>query len=308
MSKYIIAGIDPGATVGIAILDLSGAKIASKSTDGGMPDAVRIVESFGTPSLIACDKVPAPETVQRIASYFSCKLYVPSHNIREEEKRQIAHGAAVANNHERDAYAAAVCGFRLYANKLRQIDALADLQHGEKEKIKHLLLRGYRITDAFASLGESGAEEDTQMGKKPALPSVNAPPTAHVLHREHVLSAGELKERVSSLARENANLRLLIERIDEEKKQLSSRLSLLQNDMRRSLLQDSELRHLKHRLHQSLERMHFKRKNRVNQEKPPVVLQKKAEMPEEDVLNDDAKKIDLEKMVMDYRRRKNKGT
>ena len=298
MSKYIIAGIDPGATVGIAILDLSGRKITSKSTDGGMPDAVRIVESFGTPSLIACDKVPAPETVQRIASYFSCKLYVPPHNIREEEKRQIAHGANLANNHERDAYAAAVYGFRLYANKLRQIDALADLQHEEKEKIKHLLLRGYRIKDAFASLD---AGEDTHSGERQSERET----LAHAPSR-HVLSAEQLKERVSSLARENANLRLLIERLDEEKKQLSSRLSLLQNDMRRSILQDSELRHLKHQLHQSLERMNFKRKGKVRQATPP--LQKKAQMPEEDVLNDDEKKIDLEKMVMDYRRRKNKGT
>jgi uncharacterized protein len=119
LQTHIIAGIDPGSTVGIAILDLSGRKIATASTFGGMSEAARIIEKHGTPSIIACDVSPAPEMALRLASFFSCRLFAPGRDIREEEKRQIAHGAATSNNHERDAYAAAVLAYRSHANKLR---------------------------------------------------------------------------------------------------------------------------------------------------------------------------------------------
>lgn len=303
---YIIAGIDPGATVGIAVIDLSGKRIALRSTSGGMADAVRIIESFGTPSLIACDVTPPPEAAQKIASYFSCRLFFPKQNVREEEKRAIAKGAGTENNHERDAYSACILAYRQHANKLRQIDALTDLAHEDGEKIKHLLLRGYRIKDAFASLerGEPALEEGRQPVQKPSA-----------IPREHVLSMEELRLRVSSLARENANLKLMLERLEEEKGQLSSRLSLLQNDMRRSIFQDSELRRLKYQLQQSLDRFSWKKrakKGAVQQpqkksahagqgasQKPQAAVQKKSE----DTLNKMAEPgIDIEKLVAEYRK------
>jgi hypothetical protein len=290
LSRHIIAGIDPGATVGIALLDLSGRRIALRSTDGGMQDAVRIIESFGTPSLIACDVTPPPETVQKIASYFSCRLFYPRQNVREEEKRAIARGSPVQNNHERDAYAASVLAYRQHANKLRQIDALADLKQKDKDRIKHLLLRGYHLKDAFASLEQPEKEEERTAEKKAAP-------------KAHVLSIEELRLRVSSLARENANLRLLAEKLEAEKQQLSSRLQLLQNDYRRSMLQDSELRRLKYQLQQSLERLSSKKQ----QKKVPDLRAPPKKHGErssgKDTLNKLAEpKLDLEKLVAEYRK------
>jgi len=285
---YIIAGIDPGATVGIAILNLSGKRIALKSTSGGMADAVRIIESFGTPSLIATDVTPPPDAAQKVASYFSCRLFYPRQNVREEEKRAIARGSPIQNNHERDAYSACVLAYRQHANKLRQIDALQDLQQEDREKIKHLLLRGYRIKDAFAAIREPSGEE-TAEEKKTA-------PTAHVLSPE------ELRLRVSSLARENANLRLIVERLEEEKNQLSSRLALLQNDMRRSILQDSELRRLKYQLQQSLDRFTYKKKS-GQQKQHPAPKKHEDKSPDKDDLNKLIEsKLDIEKLVAEYRK------
>lgn len=296
MSRHIIAGIDPGATVGIAILDLSGKRIALRSiTGGGIGEAVRVIESFGTPSLIATDVIPPPEAAQKIASYFSCRLFYPRQNVREEEKRAIARGSPVQNNHERDAYAACVLAYRQHANKLRQIDALQELAQDDKERIKHLLLRGYRLKDAFASLEEPGLEEDAATQKRAA------PPTAHVPSLE------ELRSRVSSLARENSNLKLLVERLEDEKQQLSSRLSLLQNEMRRSILQDSELRRLKYQLQQSLERFSWKKKGK--QKQPPQQKQSPEQQhaprkqAKEDSLNNLGEgSIDIEKLVAEYRK------
>ncbi len=292
MSNYIIAGIDPGSTYGIAIVSLAGKKLAAHSAQGGMAEAVRIIERHGTPSLIACDVATAPESALKIASYFSCRLFSPEREIREEEKRQIASGAGMKNNHERDAYAAAVLAYRSHANKMRQIDAIQEVSGEDKERLKHLVLKGYHLKDAFLELREP--EE-----KKEAW---NEAPK----HPPRATSAEELKERVSSLARENANLRLHTERLEYEKGQLQERLRLLENGVRQSMIRNTELRSLRFRLQKTLERFKPKKKSQM-----PSPQQKKEEnqpmnpspQPKNDDLNSlGGPKLDLEKMVTDYRR------
>ncbi len=304
MPPYIIAGIDPGATIGVAVLDLSGRKISAGSfSGGGISEAMRFIERHGTPSIVACDVSPPPEAVQKIASYFSCRLSVPSRDIREEEKRAIAHGTGVKNNHERDAYAAAVLAYRSHANKLRQIDSLPELAPNEKGRLKHLMLRGYRLKDAFLELKEPEKEPAKE---KEAPKSV-----------QHAFSPQELKERVSSLARENANLRLLLERMENEQQQLEGRIRLFENGVRQSMLRDSELRNLRFRLQQTLGRLKPKEKNpkglrkQAEPQKSPSHVsggqQQKELLPsaQNDDLNSLGKPIiNLEKMVTEYRRGK----
>ncbi|MCX8175363.1 MAG: DUF460 domain-containing protein [Candidatus Micrarchaeota archaeon] len=304
LRKHIIAGIDPGSTFGIAILDLSGRSIALKSTSGGMGEAVRIIESFGTPSMIATDVAPVPQTVQKIASYFSCRVFSPWQNLREEEKRAIARGAPAANSHERDAYACAVLAYRHHANRLRSIDALSELSEEEKSRLKHLILRGYRLKDAFISLEEKEKAPSPQ-GQKPADGK------AHPAR----LSAEELKERAVFLARENANLRMLVKRLEAEKEELSRRLSALQNEYRRSLMMDSELRRLKFRLRQALERISGRHGSKREQQEgrkasPPSQPAPQASEGQPSLrsraqssLNESVEReLDIERIVMEYRR------
>ena len=299
MFRHIIAGIDPGATVGIAILDLSGKKLASESSDGGIAQAAAIIERHGTPSLICCDVNPAPEMARKLASYFSCRLYAPARSIREEEKREVARGTGPGNNHERDAYAAALFGFRSHANKLRQIDALAGLSPEEKERIKHLLLKGYRIADAFAAL--SGQNDDA--GKKNA----GKPDAQMHAASQANLSPESLRERISSLARENANLRLLAERLEDENRALAQRVRLLENGVRGSFIRDGEFRRLRYQLQLALSRLHERKNAARVPGRAAAQAEKKQEQKEGGILNVAGKDIDLEKMVMDYRKGRHKS-
>lgn len=318
MPRYIIAGIDPGATVGIAILDLSGKRLAACSIlGGGVAEAVREIERHGTPSIVSCDVFPAPEAVQKIASYFSCRLFCPPREIREEEKRKIAHGLGLQDNHSRDAYCAAILAFRACANKMRQIDSLAGLSQQEKDRLKHLLLKGYRLKDAFAVLSASG-EERVAPAPEEAL--------AGKARLAHKLSPEGLQERVSALARENANLRLLSERLEAEKAQLQERLRLLENGVRESFLRDSEMRKLRFHLQQSLGRLNsrhaWKKKGQkekrqgdgqkhADAQKPGQLAMKQKDLqggkerPSKtaDDLNSLAgPKFDLERLVTEYRK------
>ena len=253
--RHIIVGLDPGATFGIAAVGLDGKKVALRSTLGGFSDAARIIETFGTPSLVACDTNPAPEAALRLASYFSCRLFVPRQSVREDDKRSVAHGAGTSNTHERDAYCAAVFAYRAHANKLRQIDALEGLEHGEKERIKHLILRGYRVLDAFMLLREPEKEGATREKAPSAMKTA---------------SSGELRIRLESLARENANLRLALERLEEEKAALMHKLRLMENGVRQSVLRDSEFRKLRFQLQNAMNRLSWKGKKRTAHCQPPL--------------------------------------
>ncbi|MEM4633665.1 MAG: DUF460 domain-containing protein [Candidatus Anstonellaceae archaeon] len=293
MRNYLIVGIDPGSTVGVALLDFSGKKIATKSfLGGGISEAARFIEQHGTPSLVACDVANAPEMALRLASYFSCKAFCPQKDIREEEKRKIAHGEELSNSHERDAYVAAIFAYRQNANNLRQIDSLPGLHESDKAKIKHLLLKGYRIKDAFLELSEPVLESRHLPKQKLAAQPVEA-------------SMEELRSRAATLARENAHLRMLVARLEAEKRQLEGKIRLLENGVRKSVLRDSELRKLRFKLGRMLKRMNDKNNWRKSSKLQTEILPKQREMQEkkETGLNNLAHPVlDLEKIIEEYRR------
>jgi len=286
-------GIDPGATFGIAAIGLDGRKLALRSTMGGFSDAARIIETFGTPSLVACDTNPAPEAALRLASYFSCRLFVPRASVREEDKRQVAHGAGTSNTHERDAYCAAVFAYRAHANKLRQIDALSELEPHERDRIKHLILRGYRVLDAFMLLREP-EEKEKIVHKQPVAARTASP--------------AELRARLEALARENANLRISIERLEEEKAALMHRLRLMENGVRQTVLRDSEFRKLRFQLQNAMNRLTWRGKKRPatsqmpGKKKDPRQKKEKKANDSEEINSLSGPEIDLERLVAEYRK------
>ncbi|MEM4554437.1 MAG: DUF460 domain-containing protein [Candidatus Anstonellaceae archaeon] len=282
--KYIIVGIDPGTTVGFAVLDLRGRRIGGGSLlDGGSRSLVATIQRYGTPSLIACDVGEAPELAQKIASYFACRLFLPNRVVREEEKRAYARFQKISSAHERDAYVAAVLAHRAYANKLRQIDALEDLEGKDKEVVKHLVLKGYRLKDALLEV--LAAEEQA------AAPSVSPEKKIQAVNLE------ELRVRFALLARQNANLKLMVERLESEKSEAERRLRMAENEARQKMMRDREIQKLKARLEAALLRIRqlegMLRKEEKQKEQKPASNQ---------ILNVDAEKIDLEALVMEYRK------
>lgn len=140
---HIIVGIDAGIKTGYAILNLNGELIAAGVVkEANHDDMVRIIRSFGIPSVIATDVTPAPYFVRKIAARFSAPLFQPKKLIHVEEKKKVSKG--ITDPHVRDSYAAALKAFHHYANRLKQINLL-DKNEEEKDRLKHLLIRGNAI-------------------------------------------------------------------------------------------------------------------------------------------------------------------
>ena len=121
--EHLIVGVDPGTTIAVAALNLDGElKGLMSSRVMSVPDVVGYIREKGKPVVIATDVVPPPATVEKIKRSFKATLFVPNERIAVDEKVKLAQPYGYANDHERDALAAAVKAYNAYKNKFAQID------------------------------------------------------------------------------------------------------------------------------------------------------------------------------------------
>jgi len=147
---YIIVGIDPGKSVGIACLDLNGNLImASHMSNVGMGWVTNAINGVGTPAIIAGDKPEAGALVRKINAHFNSRLFLPAREFKIEEKRMAAKRAGIKNPHERDAYVAAISAYHAFANKFKQIERKAALErYANPEQIKAKVISKYSVKEA----------------------------------------------------------------------------------------------------------------------------------------------------------------
>ena len=152
---YLIAGIDPGTTTGIAILDFDGELLSLfSSKDLSLDRVIKHLTGFGKVSLIAVDVKPAPSFVTRLATKLGSQLSVPEESLHVSEKIELTRGIKTKNSHQRDALAAALTAHHKFKNKFMKIDSL-----GLGDEVKDLVLNGISINDAVEMLREDEEEE-----------------------------------------------------------------------------------------------------------------------------------------------------
>jgi predicted RNase H-like nuclease (RuvC/YqgF family) len=148
---YIIVGIDPGKTMGIACLDLSGGLVfAGHSANEGLSWAVSTLSSVGIPVIVAGDKQNPSRMVRRINAAVGARLFTPEKEESIAEKRAIGNGARLSNQHERDAYVAAVSAFKRYSSKFRQAEhAAREMGISDIDGIKAKVVMKHSIDEAI---------------------------------------------------------------------------------------------------------------------------------------------------------------
>jgi predicted RNase H-like nuclease (RuvC/YqgF family) len=202
-------GIDPGVYTAYSILDLNGNTVetgcAKELSHEGL---VKIISSFGKPSIIATDVSPAPDFVLRIASRFHVRVFSPQKSLQVEEKKKIAKG--VQDPHIRDAYAASVKAYRNYENTLRRISSTDTPL--EKDELKHLFLQGHKVSEAQFILEKKAAGRKS--GGENEKEGRSAPPQP----------ASGRDSRLLSILEENENLRKALEMERERNSSLEAKL------------------------------------------------------------------------------------
>lgn len=148
---YIIVGIDPGKTCGLACLNLEGKLIyKDHKTFGGADWLISTISNIGTPVITASDKPEASLLVKKINTAFNARLFRPEKDFKITEKREAAKGIGIKDPHERDAYTAAISAYNAYANKFKQIEHIAH-QHNyvNVDEIKAKVIDKYSVKEAL---------------------------------------------------------------------------------------------------------------------------------------------------------------
>lgn len=156
---WVIVGFDPGLTVGIAILDLSGNLMSLTSfKEISRAEVINHIMSYGRALIIASDVYPPPKSVKKLATALNSKIYSPSKLLSVESKKELVDSFIqttdhlIENAHQRDALAAAIKTYKHYEKKLHQIEKRTRELNLSSEKIDHiknLVITGTPITKAI---------------------------------------------------------------------------------------------------------------------------------------------------------------
>ena len=157
---YIIVGLDPGTTTGIAALNLHGELVdLVSSKEMSSSDVIEWIASRGRPLIVATDVFPTPGAVEKVKRSFSATLYSPGMDVPAEEKIALAREFGYKNDHERDALAAASSAFKKYKNKFVQVDKKVPSEI-DPDEVKALVVKGYSIENAISELAEQPAPKE----------------------------------------------------------------------------------------------------------------------------------------------------
>ncbi len=203
--KNLIVGIDPGTTVGIAILGIEGEVLGIRSLRTcSIDDVTNLIMDHGYPLVIASDVSPIPSFVEKICHLFEAVPFVPNRSLTVEEKREIAsqyaeesnQGPAFNNSHEKDAFAAAVKALDNYEEKFRWIDKkLQDRGLSEiSEQVKARVVSGTSLSESLArELGKEGPSPTSRQDSQGAERSQPSEVNESKLQRAHRIEDSMIK-------------------------------------------------------------------------------------------------------------------
>ena len=155
--EYIIVGLDPGTTTGIAALNLSGELVDLISSRAmSSSDVIEWIAARGRSLVVATDVFPTPGSVEKVKRAFNAVLFSPGGDIPAEEKIALGKEFGYKNDHERDALAAAISAFKKYRNKFLLVEKKVPSEI-DPDEVKALVVRGYSIENAIAEFVPSSA-------------------------------------------------------------------------------------------------------------------------------------------------------
>lgn len=241
--KYLIVGIDPGTTIGIAVIDLNGELIKVQSSrQMTMADVIELIWSLGKPIIVASDVVPMPFTVEKIRRAFQAVPFTPRQDIPVETKYELAGKFGYGNDHERDALTAALEAFRFWKHKfsgiLKRVPQSVDL-----DEVKAGIIKGQSLEKILSDRKEPPAKPEE---KKPEISLDTSDERVRILDGK----VKDLRILVSDLQKEIMDLK-------KQNQKLSRQLTGMKAERQKNLNAEPEvikreqiIANLKHRLRQ----------------------------------------------------------
>lgn len=206
--EHVIVGVDPGTSVAVGLVDLTGSVLdVWSSRTASTDDVVEWIIERGQPVLVAADVADMPSTVEQIRRTFEATGWTPGTDIPVDEKLHRCRDAAVENDHERDALAAALFAFDDHVDQLTRV--AEETPPGLTwERVASLVIgEDLLIDSAIERLKDNPEPEQTTTPPEPADPNP----------QQRRIST--LKQRVQ---RQSSHIEDLREEVDEREKRIET--------------------------------------------------------------------------------------
>ena len=234
---YIIVGLDPGTTTGIAALNLSGDLVDLISSRAmSSSDVIEWIAARGRPLVVATDVFPTPGAVEKVKRAFNAVLFSPGADMPGVEKIALGREVGYKNDHERDALAAAFSAFKKYKNKFLQVEKKAPAEV-DPDEVKALVVRGYSIENAVAEFIRPSPPEIRPAASQQAA-AANIDPDSNA----HRLQSQQLTEQVRTLRSYVDELRTELAARDAALRSTGEKLDRLRDKTAREIKRQHEIK------------------------------------------------------------------
>ena len=227
-NPYVIVGVDPGTTVGVAVLGLDGTLLHLESVRAQSPaELISVISGIGIPVLVATDKAEMPAGVEKIRRVFGAVGWTPKKDVLIKEKYAAAKEYAFADDHQRDSLSAALMAYKSYLPKF--------------ENIRRRIPRGADVNAVFAGIIR-GKTIDEILVPDEKIPETAEPvPQNPQIFDEKDLEILRLEGEVLKLRKLSTDLSKELEAKDTALRSLQKRVSQDRNEQLAAILRSEEI-------------------------------------------------------------------
>ena len=242
--NYTIVGIDPGTTIGVAIIDLNGNPVeVFSSKNYSIADTITRIISRGKPLIVASDVTPTPSMVKKIGVLFSSFVHELDGSLSTEEKIALTKGEGYEykNVHERDALAACITAFKRYKKKFSQVQKKTP-PGVNVEEVKALVVKGMSIRAAINRLISAQEErrKDTEEKRLEEKKGSEGSESKDLLRVRGMMK--EKDERIEMLEELTTVLKASLKEKEREIRSLKHKLDSMLTESMRELKKAEEIR------------------------------------------------------------------
>lgn len=159
--QMVIVGLDPGTTVGYAILSLEGKLLRIESSkEFTLSKIIDKIIEFGRILAVGTDKKRTPGFIEEFAVKTGAKIISPDEDLQIKEKVELTKGFNFSGDHQQDALASAVLAYKRINPIISKISSF--LEKNKKENLKN------RITEIIIKNEGLNIKSAVELIEKPS--------------------------------------------------------------------------------------------------------------------------------------------
>jgi len=228
-NKLLIVGVDPGTTLGYAVLDIKGNVVKVRSSKQlKLSSLISEIINLGRVIVVGTDKAKVPGFVQLFSVKTGGKVIRPKEDLKVSEKRELSFEHNARNDHETDALASALFAYKEIGGLFKKIEVFVERNNKSsiKDKIIELVIT--------KNISIKHAVDIIEMPEKKEVKIIKRVVEERKLNQTDFLKLYNKVKRYEKetlfLKKQNVNLKQELNKVFEKYKYIAKKVDKLRSD------------------------------------------------------------------------------